>query len=334
MVTKKRLQEVVKLIKIVEPKCGVVFAIAEGNNLYLSPKRRLEESGLTKFWLADIDDIEDYAVPLSLANLQSVIKTAKAKSEIVFSEEAIIIDGVAFDIKEYKYVELDAELPLPEKVIRFFNGEQCRLLKQGLEKCLPCVSKDDTKLVLTGINLKVEGSKLKTTATNGCILTTFQAEFYLEDFEINLPVEMVKVLIILLDKVDYGEIIGLSLYYDEYQALFKVGENSVSFFSLYYTANYPMYESLIPSQFKYSPQLSVSKVRAEIVNQEIENNTKSITLEEGVEPIRLNTDYLKVGLDLLTDDEFLLHYNDSTSPAIIKVDDLTTFLIMPLEIRD
>lgn len=334
MVTKKKLQEVVKLIKIVEPKCEIVFAIAKGNNLYLSPKRKLEGSGLTKFWLADIDNSEDFTVALSLPKLQSALKTAKAKSDIVFSVEQFSVDGVFFDIRESKEVNLDAQLPLPEKVIRFFNGEQCRSLKHGLEKSVMSVSKDETRAFLTGVNVKVETNKLKVAATSGHILTTYHAEAYLEDFEINLPVEMVKVLIILLDKVDYSEIRGLSLYYDDFQAVFKVGEHYISFFSHYYTSNYPQYESLIPTEFKYSPQLSASKVKTEVVKQVIENNSEAITLQEDVEPIRFNADYLKVGLGMLADDEFSLHYNDSTSPAIIKVDDLTTFLIMPIQIRD
>ena len=240
-------------------------------------------------------------------------------------------------------------------------------LISGLKGTLFATSPDESKQVLAGINLKIQGETIKFAATDGHRLAVVQAEnlseIEIEDFEATIPARALREVERMI--VNHKGEDAIALRFDESQVIFELGEQRLITRKL--EGAYPAYNQLIPRSFLNQISLDrksligsleriavlasqkndIIKCAVDHINQQIilsveaadvGNGTESLPAQiSGEEPKELafNVKYLLEGLKTLGSTEILLQLNQATSPVIVTPMGgvKMIYLVMPVQLR-
>lgn len=233
------------------------------------------------------------------------------------------------------------------------------MVKEAINQVLIAPSLDETKPVLSGICLKLEGKKMKMVATDS---------FRLSEKTINLDKEMTKTEIIIPARTlqEVYRIIGLTepniltLNISENQASFIL--NGTELVSRLIEGSFPEYESIIPKNTETTTKLNVGEFQNALklanlfaketggtINLKIQKNNITVSSQatlvgedvstipassEGPEvEISFNAKFLLDVLGVVTSSEIILGVTGKYTPAIIKPSNKDDFiyLLMPLK---
>ncbi|MCK5533928.1 DNA polymerase III subunit beta [bacterium] len=294
-----------------------------------------------------IRELPKNEVLINVKDNQINITSGQAKFSItgISSEEFPVLPG--FTQKEY--IEIKAEI-----------------LKEMIQKTIFATSRDESRYVLNGIYLVIEGKKIKMVATDGrrlCFITKEldNSTCKKEKIEIIIPSKAVNELKNLLTTVteEKDKIIKISI--EENQIIFKLDDTIL--ISRLIEGRFPNYEQVIPVSSKLKVKLDVEKFfrstkRVAVLTNERSNSVKYIlekdklkilanTIGLGEAEDEINIDYdneqIEIAynpnyvMDILKNinvDEIYLELNEPLSPGVIKPVENEDYLcvIMPMKI--
>ena len=221
------------------------------------------------------------------------------------------------------------------------------------------ISQDETRYVLSGLNLILAGGKITAVATDGRRLSLAYCEVDLPpdtNQQAILPAKIVHELSRVLG--DEGD---LKIKVGSNQAAFELGRLSIT--SRLISGKFPNYEQVIPKESKEKiklPRLELLAItrRAKLSTSEKSNSIKfnfkpgvlevtSFTPEVGDSQEELNIEYqgdpLEIAfnpqyvIDVLKaaeeEEEVLMELLDSNSPGVIRIDESFTCIIMPMKLN-
>jgi DNA polymerase-3 subunit beta len=240
------------------------------------------------------------------------------------------------------------ELKLEQKVLR-------RLLRQTAY----AISQDETRYVLSGLNLVLGEGKMTAVATDGRRLS-------LAYTEIDLPADISQQAILPAKIIhELSRVLG-----DEGELTIKIGSNQAAFemdglfiSSRLISGKFPNYQQVIPKESKEKiklPRLELLAVirRAKLFTSEKSNSIKfsfkpgllevsSITPEVGESQEEMNIEYggepMEIAfnpqyvIDVLKSseeaEEVQIELLDASSPGVIRTDERFTCIIMPMKLN-
>ena len=235
-----------------------------------------------------------------------------------------------------------------------------QVFKTIINQTVFATSTQESRPVLTGINLKINNNILECTATDSYRLAKKVIEINNdsnEELDIIIPTRNVNELIKLLDNDD--ETMEIHIFNNK--VIFKF--NSIIMMSKIINGTYPDTSKLIPSEFKYTMKVKYDDLysaidRASLLTNEIEKNTIKLesendkiiltsnipeignvkevviltnNLEENLK-IAFSSKYMMDALKAINSDEIELLFNGPEKPIIIKniEDNSLIQLILPI----
>ncbi|WP_100400503.1 DNA polymerase III subunit beta [Bacillus sp. FJAT-44742] len=212
------------------------------------------------------------------------------------------------------------------------------LLKDMIRQTVFAVSSQETRPVLTGVNLEIEDQILSCTATDShrLALRTAPVETNMEELEISnvvIPGKSLNELSkIIEDSEDYIDIVVT-----ESQVLFKL--KNLLFFSRLLDGKYPVTKNMIPSQSKtrmeiHTKELLNSLERALLLSREAKNNVINLkTLDQStIEVSSVSAEVGKVTEKITTEklegEELRISFNGKNIMDALKVIDSEVIDIM------
>lgn len=236
-------------------------------------------------------------------------------------------------------------------------------LRQALQMVLFSVSNDETKQLLTGVNLVLTADGYNLAATDGHRLAVSRvlSDVGCDPAEVTLPGKALDVLLKLLPKNDQGSV---QMVLERSLATIKCGNTTLNIRAL--EGQYPNYNQLIPTQFAHElvidRQMLLTSLERIAVLADLRNNTVKFELMEAQELV-LAVDAADVGsgrevmsaqitgnglvivfrakyvldaLKAISTKEVVLNFNTPTSPGIFKPLGGANSLgmIMPVQLRD
>ncbi len=241
----------------------------------------------------------------------------------------------------------------------------------ALKSTLFASSSDEAKQILTGVNLRFDGTSLKAAATDGHRLSILelnnissdQANIQNELVEVTLPSRSLRELERFLSSCNSEN--QISFFYESGQVVFIASDQILTTRTL--DGGYPNYNQLIPDNFLYELELDritfISaldriSVLAEQHNnvvkistnkesnllsisadaQELGSGSETIPIKYSGEDIQIafNSRYLLEGLKVIETEKIILKFNAATTPAIFIPNDsknVFIYLVMPVQIR-
>ncbi len=253
-----------------------------------------------------------------------------------------------FDVKDFPII--------PEQKGESSFSFPASALKSALQRLGPCVSLNESRIELTGINFIFEENEVRIAATDSfrlgeqvlSIPERFRKEGYASFVEAHpsfiLPFITAQEII----RAVSSETEAVRVAFEENQAFFEI--DGLRIVSRIINGKYPDYQQIMPSEFLYSAKVSreellravrLSSVFASQMNGEMslsldpeknevvlsarssdvgENRTTLTGKVEGNDPIIavFNPRYLIDGLNVLESDEVSLQMNNPSSPAGLR----------------
>lgn len=330
---------------------GIKIECVEPDNLVLTAYNLAE--GLQVTCEAECNAIGSFVILEK--DLSSLLDKLKGDLEIViddnkatFSTDKSNVEFQILDATEYPDLIFKIDEPIGSRLLANSFG-------RAVDACSVSVSKDETKPLLQGINIKADSATKTATlaSTDGHRLTV--CKFYCEwDIEpVTLPA---KFLSKLPDTI--AEEIRMSIGINE--ALF-VTDDSVSATCRVYEGKYPDYELLLPKsasrtltvdRLEMLELLSIAEVAIanNMVQLSLEPNTLTISSgRDAAEAIStmecqligsplnigLNLKYFQQGLKMFDDEKATLNINGALEPVtIVSSDGFLLYLMMPIQIRN
>ncbi len=252
------------------------------------------------------------------------------------------------------------ELPLVENSsssLQIKAGSFANLLKSTLFSS----SSDESKQILTGVNLCFDKNSLKAAATDGHRLAILNLNNIVniehesiednnEILEVTLPARSLRELERFLSSCDFDT--QINFFYDQGQVVFISSDQIVTTRTL--DGNYPNYNQLIPETFSHQLNLdrkiliaalerisvladqhnNIVKIstnkESQLLNisadaQDLGSGFESISIKYEDDDIQIafNSKYLLDGLKAISTDRVFLKFNAPTTPAIFSPDDAT-----------
>lgn len=234
------------------------------------------------------------------------------------------------------------------------------VFKTIINQTVFATSTQESRPVLTGINIKINGNTLECTATDSYRLAKKVIEINndsKEELDIIIPTRNVNELIKLLDNDDEN----IELHIFNNKIIFKF--NTIIMMSKIINGTYPDTSKLIPNEFKYTMHVKFEELfsaidRASLLTNEIEKNTIKLESENDkivltsnipeignvkevvnlINPIDENlkiafsSKYMMDALKAINSDEIELLFNGEVKPIIIKniEDNSLIQLILPI----
>ncbi|MFC5711649.1 DNA polymerase III subunit beta [Thalassorhabdus alkalitolerans] len=212
------------------------------------------------------------------------------------------------------------------------------LLKDMIRQTVFAVSSQETRPVLTGVNLEIEDQTLSCTATDShrLALRTAPVETNMEELEISnvvIPGKSLNELSkIVEDSEDYIDIVVT-----ESQVLFKL--KNLLFFSRLLDGKYPVTKNMIPSQSKtrmeiHTKELLNSLERALLLSREAKNNVINLktldqtTIEVSSVSAEVGKVTEKITTEKLEGEELRISFNGKNIMDALKVIDSEVIDIM------
>ena len=246
-------------------------------------------------------------------------------------------------------------------------------LVQGLRATLFASSSDESKQLLTGVHLNLDGQGLECAATDGHRLAVLRLPHLQQDgatddtagepFSVTVPARSLRELERLLTGRPSGD--PLSLFCDRGQVVLLWSDQVLTTRSL--EGSYPNYRQLIPASFSRSITLERRAFTASLERvavladqhnnvvkmaldpargvvtisvdaQDVGSGSEQLPAEMEGEPIEIafNVRYLLEGLKAIGTDRVRLQCNAPTTPAVLSPvgeGSEYTYLVMPVQIR-
>lgn len=236
-----------------------------------------------------------------------------------------------------------------------------QVLLNGLRAVIYAASKDETKQVLTGVNICFDEKNLLLAATDGHRLAALQIPELptLETIETTIPVTALPLIMTGLENC-LDDVVEMSI--SDRDIKFVISGNE--FISRVLEGQYPKYKQLIP--FEFAGKLIVDRknlidaveraklvsakstfiLESDVENQiltvsaattEVGSSTESLPAQTDIDlKFAANTTYLLDCLKSIRSDEIVLNLNTQTAPVIIHGigESNCKHLIMPVQIRD
>ena len=326
--------------------------------------------GIQTFIAATVEESGAITVPAKL--LGEIVSKLSNEAPLILETEASV-DLVNLKSKNGSYqvrgMSADdfPELPLVEsgKSIQLNSLEFVNALKTTLFAS----STDESKQLLTGINLSFEGASMEAAATDGHRLAVSNLSNILDvennnNFSVTLPsrsLREVERFIVSSKKTDV-----IKFYFDQSQVVFMASDQIVTTRTL--DGTYPNYLQLIPDNFLNKLKFNridfisvleriavladqhnnIIKIIADKTNkivtisadaQDVGSGSESLSvdfLNGEIDQIAFNVRYLLDGLKVINSEEINLECNAPTTPAIFtpaSKDTNFTYLVMPVQIR-
>lgn len=313
---------------------------------------------------------KDAQITVCAWDLKNLVEKIKNKAiEILLHKDQLIIksDSVTICLKTISANEFITLPQLESKSISIKLKREN--LIAGIEQTLHCASKELSKQILTGINLKLvrenKRQLLKFCATDAHQLAALETEVDLDntakEFELIIQSKTMNLLSTLL-KADYSSIITLT--FDETLVEFSTDKFVLTCNQI--SGNYPQYEKLIPGEFEIQAIVDRQQMikNLTLVNSVAQDNLVSITINPSqqqiniqaqtpgiangnqtqsgyllgniqAQTITLNHDYLLKSLKSLPGSEVKILINKPNQPIEIQnlVPEPAQHIIMPVQVR-
>jgi DNA polymerase-3 subunit beta len=316
-------------------------AVLTGFNLSMAITHRID--------IDNVDDNSSICIPYALLTAIAAKLTGDLTLEI---EESMLL--IKSETGQYKINTLSADdyPDLPE-----VTGEVINLSGDTLRTAINTVSSsasdDDTKQVLTGINLQTKNERLYFNATNGHVLSRYWSDGCVDELNVTIPAYV-------LTTVSKHLLGDISLLIGDGQVKFWSGDLTV--IGRILDGAYPAVDQLIPVQFErvaivdsgklkeavsrvatFSDQknnlvkLSFNANRLTVASDtlDIGQGVESLPSELTGEPVEigLNLKYLNAGINALSASQLKININQPNQPVIITCPDSNAlFLAMPVQI--
>jgi len=238
-------------------------------------------------------------------------------------------------------------------------------LLEGLRSTIFAVSTDETKKILTGVNLMAEREKMEFAATDGHRLSVLQTVVSdaeeMPEVQVIIPARTLRELEKMLDKQTEGVI---AVQFDQTQIVFETAKQTLT--SRLLDGNFPNYRQLLPKDFNrrvtvdrksflaslervavladntnHLVKLSIDAMKQEIVltaESSDANGQDSLTAQIAGESIDIafNEKYLSEGIKAMNTTEIQMQINTPVSPVVFAPvgGSKLTYLIMPVQIRN
>ena len=306
----------------------------------------------------EVTQIGECCVSASL--LSQVISKFQACNMVFSLEDDMLV--ITTDSGSYSLRTLGVEdYPAIPSVMGSASVLSSFVLEAALKATLFSVSSDETKQILTGLNVKGTGTEMKFAGTDGHRLAVYTKQNSVEDFNFTLPLKTSSILGKLCDISD-----EISVKLDANYIQFRTPVTTLT--SRHIEGDYPAYEQLIPQQFASNCTvdrreligtlnrintisdrgsgvvkiLLISETSEMLVSansRDVGFATESLPIQLVGEPLTLgfNIRYLVDSLKHMETNEVQISMNSPTSSVIIRPlggTDIVTHLIMPVQLKN
>ncbi len=245
------------------------------------------------------------------------------------------------------------------------EGDPVRLpaapLRETIVRVARAASRDEARPVLTGVLVTVEGGQMTMVATDSYRLavksTTLDASVP-ERLEANVPARALRELARLIEAAGEDE---LSLWLTRNQAIFRVGETSLS--SRLIDGQFPNHSQLLPESYEHEvklPRVELLEVTRRVSQLAQRNAALRLSFSEGelvvcaVTPdlgdarealpapysgelleIGFNPEFIRDGLESIDSDEIVFKLISPLRPGLLEPagDDEFSYLVMPIRLN-
>lgn len=269
---------------------------------------------------------------------------------IIYTENSeFSLNGI--DVKEYPQITLN----LSNDIVSLTPSE----IKNMISQTNYATSADESRVVLTGVNLKIKGKLLECSATDSYRLALkriYLPEDFSKDVDIIIPSKDFSDLFKIIPSDLNGKV---NIYIFNSKILFGFGDTL--FQTRLISGNYPNTKNLLPNNSLFD--LKVNKVdfynmvdRASILNNDSDNNIVTLDINDGLmkitsmsleigkveEKMKVNcssnitisfsSKYMMEALSKIKGDEVILTFVGEVKPILLKEvdDDSLIFLILPI----
>lgn len=275
IVNAKELKKSLSIIKEVHKRYNKEIAPLTINTLANAEKISLA-TGNGTYWAEYLLDVmvgEDMNVNIDLKEVYHIVKGAKNDVTIWRNGDQVIINAGGIHSR-LSLLEPQESFKIPQKEVKDRHSLTIpsSVLKQGIDTTSLSVSQDETKMVLTKLNIKMYEDGLKFASTDGHRLSVYEVETpYTKEGnwqltrpnkdthlanQFNIPNPILKVLSKALkekelktSRINFRANTSQSYYYD---LVVSLGDRlSLTANKLDLDEKYPLYEMLIPKPDRY-----------------------------------------------------------------------------------
>jgi DNA polymerase III subunit beta len=325
------------------------------------------EEGKLVLHATDLEVAVRHELPAEVETQGSIVVPARLFADVVraLPEEEVVFDTASASLAvTCGSAEFSMRVLAAEDFPRFPEvspEQQCEVpastFAEVAKQVLKAVSKDETRPVITGVLLSVEGSTLRMVATDSYRLAIRDAQLAEPVAQPISAIVPAKALEEAARVVGEGEPIQIGM--TQNQVIFSTG--STTFVSRLIEGSFPKYEQLIPAESEtkvvldrdaflaavrrvslfaqHSASLRVAVIdtglRLSAATQDIGEASETIAADVGGEPVEIafNHAYLIDGLTSVPDDEIVLEITSPLKPGLIRgAQGEFTYLVMPIRI--
>ncbi len=345
---------------------GNIYFLADQERQTLLLKAFDGTLGITAEFSAQVLEAGEFTLPARLLNdIVPRLPDADVKVELEKGSEQV---SISCGSARYRLMGMSAE-EFPELPKIGTDGHTTVLpveaLLEGLRSTIFAVSTDETKKILTGVNLTAEAEKMEFAATDGHRLSVLQTEVSdaeeMPSVQVIIPARTLRELEKMLEKQTEGVI---AVQFDQTQIVFETAKQTLT--SRLLDGNFPNYRQLLPKDFNrqvtvdrksflaslervavladntnHLVKLSIDAIKQEIVltaESSDANGQDSLTAQIAGESIEIafNEKYLNEGIRAMDTTEVQMQINTPVSPVVFSPvgGPKLKYLIMPVQIRN
>jgi len=345
---------------------GSIYFWADAERQSLMLKAFDGSLGITAEFNATVLETGEFTLPARLLNdIVPRLPDAEVKMELEKGTEQV---SISCGSARYRVMGMTAE-EFPELPQIAEDGRTTVLpveaLLEGLRSTIFAVSTDETKKLLTGVNLIAEGTNMEFAATDGHRLSVLQTQVSdaeeMPSVQVTIPARALRELEKMLEKQTEGVI---AVQFDHQQIVFETAKQTLT--SRLLDGNYPNYRQLLPKDFNrqvtvdrksflaslervavladhtnHLVKLNIDAVQQEIVltaESSDANGQDSLTAQIAGESIEIafNEKYLSEGIKAMNTTEIQMQINTPISPVVFTPvgGSKLIYLIMPVQIRN
>lgn len=310
------------------------------------------EIGVTVFVSAKIEGNGEIVAPMKvISNFVGNLPQGEMVS-IDIDGSSISLESGGYDMRARGFDPNDFPI-IPERKVPISFTIPAQSLRLAIQRVLPCVSTNESRVELTGVNLSFQSGEVHVAATDSfrlaeqvILLPLDEASVGYESFrEKNPSLILPHITMQELMRIISPETTTVSVTFEENQLFFDI--DGVSVVSRVVNGKYPDYKQILPSDFSYSVRLSreeflrsvrMSGVFASQMNGEMivsilpEKGVVTVTAKssdvgenktvlhgeiEGTDPVDIvfNPRYIIDGLNAFSSERIVLLLNSPSTPA-------------------
>lgn len=289
--------------------------------------------------------------------LTDIIRNISSKEiDLSINDDLANIQGgkANFKINTLHFDEFPETMPSDLESIGFI---QSGLLKKGVSYVIKASAKDESRPVLSGLLLKIEGNNIEFASTDSYRLATYKdtlEQAYESNIELIIPSKAMDEIIRIIGNTE----IKIEIEASNSHVRFNIG--NVQVVSRLIDGQYPPYNQLIPNEFNHSIEINVEDLMASIKriasiavqnpikfnfdkgllritasNQGIGEAEDILEVKYEGEPqeIAFNPNYLLDGLAVVEENTAILSLNEPVKPVLLKSNNNNfNYIIMPVRV--